>query len=63
VAALMLLGGYVISSLGPLVLGVARDATGGFETSLWLLVVLAAVLVLCCLPLSPARLHHGVATR
>ena len=34
VAALMLLGGYVLSSLGPVVLGTARDVTGDFEASL-----------------------------
>ena len=36
VAALMLLGGYVLSSLGPVVLGTARDVTGDFEASLWI---------------------------
>ena len=34
VAALMLLGGYLISAGGPVLLGVARDLTGDFETSL-----------------------------
>ena len=37
VAALMLLGGYVLSSVGPVLLGAARDLTGSFEASLWLL--------------------------
>lgn len=62
VAALMLLGGYILSSLGPFALGAARDATGDFGASLWLLVLLGAVLVVCCLPLSPSRLRHGVRT-
>lgn len=60
VAALMLLGGYILSSLGPVVLGVARDVTGDFDTSLWLLVVVGIGLVACCGALSPARLRHGI---
>ena len=59
-AAFMLLGGYVLSSLGPVGLGVLRDATGAYALSLWLLVGLAAALVASCLALSPARLHRGV---
>ena len=62
VAALMLLGGYVLSSLGPVVLGTARDVTGDFEASLWILVAVAILLVGSCLPLSPARLRRGIAT-
>jgi MFS transporter, CP family, cyanate transporter len=60
VAALMLFGGYLLSSIGPFVLGAARDATGDFAASLWLLFVLAIALTACCLALSPARLHRGV---
>jgi MFS transporter, CP family, cyanate transporter len=60
VAALMLLGGYVLSSLGPVVLGTARDVTGNFEASLWILVAVAVLLVVSCLTLSPARLHRGI---
>jgi CP family cyanate transporter-like MFS transporter len=60
VAALMLLGGYIISSAGPFVLGAARDATGSFAVSLWLLVVLSVGLLGCCVLLSPARLRRGV---
>lgn len=62
VAALMLLGGYLISSVGPFILGGVRDATGDFSASFWLLVVLAGILVAICLPLSPRRLHRGVHT-
>jgi CP family cyanate transporter-like MFS transporter len=61
VAALMLLGGYVMSAVGPVLLGAARDLTGDFGTSLVLLVVLAIVLALACLTLSPARLRLGIA--
>jgi CP family cyanate transporter-like MFS transporter len=60
VAALMLLGGYIVSSVGPVILGAARDLTGDFSASLWMLVVLAVVLVLSCLPLSPDRLRRGI---
>ena len=60
VAAMMLLGGYVLSSLGPVVLGTARDVTGDFEASLWILVAVAILLVGSCLPLSPARLRRGI---
>ena len=60
VAALMLLGGYVVSSLGPVVLGAARDLTGDFGASLWMLVGLAVALVVSCLTLSPERLRRGV---
>jgi MFS transporter, CP family, cyanate transporter len=60
VAALMLFGGYILSSLGPFVLGAARDVTGDFETSLWLLVAIGVVLVGCCTMLSPERLRRGI---
>jgi MFS transporter, CP family, cyanate transporter len=60
VAALMLLGGYMVSSVGPVLLGAARDLTGDFAASLWMLVVLAIILVVSCLPLSPARLRRGI---
>ncbi len=56
----MLLGGYVISSLGPFILGAVRDTTGTFALSLWLLVGLSIGLLGCCLLLSPARLRRGV---
>jgi MFS transporter, CP family, cyanate transporter len=60
VAALMLLGGYVLSSTGPVVLGAVRDITGDFGASLELLVLIAIVLVLSCLTLSPDRLRRGI---
>ena len=63
VAALMLLGGYILSSLGPFALGAARDLTGDFGASLWLLVVVSVVLVVACLLLTPARLREGVRAR
>jgi CP family cyanate transporter-like MFS transporter len=60
VAAFMLLGGYMLSSLGPVVLGATRDVTGDFQASLWLLVGVSIALVVSCLPLSPARLRRGI---
>lgn len=60
VAALMLLGGYILSSVGPVLLGVAWDLTGTFDASLAMLVVLAVALTGSCAALSPERLHRGV---
>ena len=60
VAALMLFGGYILSSLAPFVLGATRDLTGDFEASLWLLVAIAVVMVACCTLLSPGRLRRGI---
>jgi hypothetical protein len=37
-----------------------RDLTGGFTTSLLLLVVVNAGFAGCCLLLSPARLQRGI---
>jgi len=60
VAALMLLGGYALSSLGPFALGAVRDITGSFDLALAVLAALAGLLVLVCVALSPARLGRGV---
>ncbi len=60
IAALMLLGGYSLSAIGPFALGAARDLTGSFQASLWILVAVAVALVACSLLLSPARLRHGI---
>ena len=60
VAALMLLGGYVISSTAPVTLGAIRDLTGSFEASFWAMLVLAVGLVVACGALSPDRLRHGI---
>ena len=62
VAALagMMLGiGYTLSATSPLLLGVLRDATGGFTAVLWALVGVAALLVLVDASFSPARLAAG----
>ena len=57
VVGLMLGAGYTITALGPLALGAARDVTGSFSTSLWVLVGVAAAFVISVLPLSPDRLR------
>lgn len=44
-AAIMLLGGYALSAIGPLLLGLLRDDLGNFEAGLWLLVATAVALV------------------
>lgn len=60
VAAVTLGVGYVLSALGPLVLGAARDLSGGFETSLWFAVAISAALLVSTVPLSRERLGRGV---
>jgi CP family cyanate transporter-like MFS transporter len=62
-AARMLLIGYVLSSIGPLLLGLARDVTGDFTTSLWLLVGLTGALVALSAIITPERLHRIGTTR
>jgi MFS transporter, CP family, cyanate transporter len=65
VAALagMMLGlGYTLSAAGPLVLGAIRDASGGFDAVLWVLVGAGALLVLVDSSFSPARLAAGRAS-
>jgi MFS transporter, CP family, cyanate transporter len=60
VAALMLLGGYILSSIGPFALGAARDLSGNFSASLWILVAVGGALVAACVLLSPGRLGRGI---
>jgi MFS transporter, CP family, cyanate transporter len=59
----MMLGiGYSITGLAPLVLGLVRDATGSFSTSLWLIVGIQACLLVSSLWLTHERLHsHALA--
>ena len=61
VAGLMLGAGYCLAALAPLVLGVARDATGSFTTALWIIAGTAALLLALCTTLSRERLRRGVA--
>lgn len=62
-AALMLLGGYVLSSVGPSMLGAARDLTGSFGLSIWILVAVGVILIVATMLLSPARLKAGIRSR
>jgi CP family cyanate transporter-like MFS transporter len=56
-AGMMLGIGYTLSATAPLLLGVIRDATGGFTAVLWTLVGLAALLVVVDTTFSPERLR------
>jgi CP family cyanate transporter-like MFS transporter len=56
-AALVLLGGYTLSSLAPVGLGALRDASGSFASILWTLFATALVLLACCVPLTAQRLR------
>ena len=56
-SALMLLVGYLIASASPFALGAARDATGSFAVSLWLLLALAASMLPLSWLMSPSRLR------
>ena len=57
VAALVLLGGYTLSSVSPVGLGALRDATGSFSPVMWSMFGGAVVLLACCLPLTTERLR------
>jgi len=51
----MMLGlGYSIGAVSPFILGVVRDATGSFTSSLWVIVALAAML-LAAVAVAPTR--------
>ena len=56
ISALMLLVGYALASVAPVVLGVVRDATGNFESVAWIIVGIAVVMLPLALSLSPGRL-------
>lgn len=57
--ALLLLAGYLISSIAPVALGFLRDATGSFEVVLWALVGIAAFMVPLALSLGQGRLDRA----
>ncbi len=58
--AVVATGVYVIAAAAPLALGAVRDATGSFDTALWLLAGISAALVVSCLPFSRRRLARGM---
>jgi CP family cyanate transporter-like MFS transporter len=59
-AAMMLGGGYVLSAVAPVGLGVLRDATGDYALGMWLLVAAGVVSFALFSTLSPERLARGV---
>jgi MFS transporter, CP family, cyanate transporter len=60
VAGMMLGIGYTIGAVAPLALGAARDATGTFTTTLWLIVGAGGVLFTLCAAMSAERIGRGV---
>ncbi len=60
VAGLMLGVGYTIGAAAPLVLGAARDLTGTYTTTLWLIVAASVVLLTLCSAMTRERLDRGV---
>jgi cyanate permease len=60
VAALMLLGGYILSSTAPVTLGAIRDLTGTFVASFWAMALLAVALTAAAALLTPARIRRGI---
>jgi CP family cyanate transporter-like MFS transporter len=60
VAGMMLGVGYTIGAAAPLVLGAARDLTGTYTTTLWLITAASAVLVSLCAAMSRERIGRGV---
>jgi len=62
ISALMLLVGYLLSSIAPVFLGLVRDSTGDFDAVLWILVGLAVSMVPLALALGPGRLRRAEAT-
>jgi CP family cyanate transporter-like MFS transporter len=63
ISALMLLVGYTLASISPVVLGLVRDATGNFESVAWIIVGIAAVMLPLALSLNPHRLHAAAGAR
>jgi MFS transporter, CP family, cyanate transporter len=55
-AALMLLVGYTLAAVGPVVLGAVRDATGSFVVAGWIMVAVAVAMLAATTVLSPRRL-------
>ncbi len=60
VAGMMLGVGYTIGAIAPLGLGAARDLTGSYTTTLWLIVASGAVLFSLCAVMSRERIAGGV---
>jgi len=61
VTGLMLGVGYTIGAIAPLLLGAARDITGTFTTTLWLIAASATILLSLCASMTKERIAQGVA--
>jgi len=61
VTGLMLGVGYTIGAVAPLLLGAARDVTGTFTTTLWLIAASATILLSLCASMTKERIARGVA--
>jgi CP family cyanate transporter-like MFS transporter len=60
VAGMMLGVGYTIGAVAPLALGAARDLTGSYTTTLWLVAASGGVLFALCAAMSRERIDRGV---
>ena len=63
IAGMMLGVGYVGIALAPITLGAIRDATGGFDAVLGVVVATSVALLLVAAACSPARLRRGLRAR
>ncbi|MGE5273226.1 MAG: CynX/NimT family MFS transporter [Verrucomicrobiota bacterium] len=61
VTGLMLGVGYIIGALAPLLLGAARDVTGTYTTTLWLIAGSGTILLSLCMSMTTDRITRGVA--
>jgi CP family cyanate transporter-like MFS transporter len=61
VTGLMLGVGYIIGASAPLLLGAARDFTGTYTTTLWLIAISAAILLSLCASMTTERIARGIA--
>ena len=59
ISAFMLLIGYALAATSPVVLGIVRDATGGFDAVVWILVAVSLTMIPLALALHPARLRSA----
>ena len=59
ISALMLLVGYALAATSPVLLGIVRDATGGFDAVVWLLVGFSVLMLPLALSLNPGRLQRA----
>jgi CP family cyanate transporter-like MFS transporter len=55
-AALMLGGGYVVSALGPFLLGLLRDTAGSFTLAMWVIFAITALILVILMLTSHERL-------